>query len=360
MAKHFRSLSIKNIRRETPECVSIAFSIPDDLKDEFQFIQGQNISLKITIDGEEIRRSYSICSSPLDNELRVAVKKIENGKFSDYANSRLQEGMLVELLPPTGKFYSELNPANPKNYVAFVAGSGITPVFSIIKTTLAIEPNSQFTLFYSNRNRQSIIFKEQLEALKNQFMSRFSLHYLFSREKTDSAINHGRIDAAKCNELSKHLFDPKLANEIFICGPEDMINSVKEWFEQQKLEKGRIHFELFNAPGEKRLAITKAPLIDNTQEKISRITVKSDGISFDFDLAYNGESILDAALKEGADLPFACKSGVCCSCRAKLRAGSVKMDVNYALEPEELEAGFILACQSHPQSESLLVDFDGK
>ena len=360
MASHFRTLTVKDIRRETPDCVSISFTVPEELKEEFQFNHGQNISLKMKIDGEEIRRSYSICSSPLDDELRVAVKKIDNGRFSHYANSKLRKGMLLDLLPPTGKFYTELNPVNQKNYIAFGAGSGITPIFSIIKTTLTLEPKSQFTLFYGNRNRQSIIFKEQLEALKNRFMDRFSIHYIFSREKTDSPVNEGRINAGKCKELSQHLFNPKNADEVFICGPEEMISSVKDWLEQEGLEKRKIHFELFSAPGEKRLNVLGPQPTGLSEEKTSKVTIKSDGISFDFDLAYNGQSILDAALKQGADLPFACKSGVCCSCRAKLIEGKVKMDVNYALEPEELEAGFILACQSHPLTENLMIDFDGK
>jgi ring-1,2-phenylacetyl-CoA epoxidase subunit PaaE len=360
MASHFRMLSIKDIRRETPDCVSIAFTIPEELKEEFRFKHGQSISLKLKVDGEEIRRSYSICSSPLDDELRVAVKKVDSGKFSQYANTKLRKGMPLELLPPTGKFYTELHSDHAKNYIAFGAGSGITPLYSIIKTTLTLEPHSHFTLFYGNKNRQSVIFKELLEGLKNRFIDRFALHYIFSREKTDSVVNQGRINYEKCNELSKHLFNPKLADEVFICGPEDMISSVKDWLEQHGLEKKRIHFELFSAPGEKRLNVLGTPSTVMTQEKISKVTVRSDGISFDFNLAFNGESILDAALRQGADLPFACKSGVCCSCRARLKEGKIKMDVNYALEPDELEAGFILACQSHPITEKLIVDFDGK
>jgi ring-1,2-phenylacetyl-CoA epoxidase subunit PaaE len=360
MASHFRNLTIQNVRRETPDCVSIAFSVPQELKEEFRYHQGQSISLKIRLENEEIRRSYSICSSPLDDELRVAVKRVDHGKFSQFANTRLYEGMTLDLLPPTGKFYTELHPANTKQYVAFAAGSGITPLFSIIKTTLMTEPKSHFTLFYGNRNRQSVIFKEQLEALKNRFMDRFALHYLFSREKTDASVNQGRMNAEKAKELAPGLFDPKTADEIFLCGPEEMIYSLKEWLEQQGVDQKKIHFELFSAPGEHRLAVRDSQAVKKPEGKYSRITVRSDGISFEFDLAYEGESILDAALRQGADLPFACKSGVCCSCRAKLLGGKVRMDANYALEPEELEAGFILACQSHPLTEKLGVDFDGK
>ncbi len=362
MASHFRKLTIKDIRRETPECVSIAFAIPPELQEEFRYTHGQNITLKILLDDEEIRRSYSICSSPLENELRIAVKKLTNGKFSDHAINKLAKGAELEVLPPTGKFYTELNPANRKNYLALAAGSGITPLLSIIKTALATEPNSDFTLVYGNRTRDSIIFKEELEALKNRYMNRFSIHYILSREKTESSINHGRIDPEKCKQLAEKLIDFQKADEIFICGPEEMIFSVKNWLEQQKIEKKKIHFELFTVPGEKHLTIDN-PIPANRPKpegKISKVTVKSDGIFFDLDLEFDGESILEAALKRGIDLPFACKSGVCSSCRAKLIDGAVEMDVNYALEPEELNAGFILTCQSHPASEKLLVDFDVK
>jgi ring-1,2-phenylacetyl-CoA epoxidase subunit PaaE len=362
MASHFRRLTIKDIRRETPECVSIAFAVPLGLQEEFRYMHGQNITLKITLDNEEIRRSYSICSSPLESELRIAVKKIINGKFSNHALNKLSKGIELEVLPPTGKFYTELNPANRKNYLALAAGSGITPLLSIIKTTLATEPESNFTLVYGNRSRDSIIFKEQLEALKNRYMNRFSLHYILSREKTESSINYGRIDPEKCTQLSEKLIDFQNADEIFICGPEEMIFSIKNWLEQQKIEKKKIHFELFTVPGEKHLTIDNPVLVNRPKQegKISKVMVKSDGVFFDFDLAFEGPSILEAALKRGVDLPFACKSGVCSSCRAKLINGAVEMDVNYALEPEELNAGFILTCQSHPASEKLLVDFDVK
>jgi ring-1,2-phenylacetyl-CoA epoxidase subunit PaaE len=362
MASHFRRLTIKDIRRETSECVSIAFAIPPGLQEEFRYMHGQNITLKITLDNEEIRRSYSICSSPLESELRIAVKKIINGKFSNHALNKLGKGIELEVLPPTGKFYTELNPANRKNYLALAAGSGITPLLSIIKTTLATEPESNFTLVYGNRSRDSIIFKEQLEALKNRYMNRFSLHYILSREKTESSINYGRIDPEKCTQLGEKLIDFQNADEIFICGPEEMIFSIKNWLEQQKIDKKKIHFELFTVPGEKHLTIGNPVLANRPKPdgKISKVTVKSDGVYFEFDLEFDGESILEAALKRGVDLPFACKSGVCSSCRAKLINGAVEMDVNYALEPEELNAGFILTCQSHPALENLLVDFDVK
>ena len=359
MATHFRTLKIKDIRKETTDCVSVSFEIPDEWTKEFQFKQGQNITVKTVLEGEEIRRSYSICSSPLDNELRIAVKKIPNGKFSSYANQQLKKNIRMEVLPPTGQFFTELNPSNKKNYLAFAAGSGITPIISIIKTALAVEQQSSFTLVYGNRTHKSIIFKEELEALKNCYMDRLSIQYIFSREKTDASLNQGRIDASKCTELFKKLIDLNAIDEFFICGPEDMIFSLKNWLDAQGVEKKKIHFELFTVPGQK--SETVKPKEDQEKNKAggkSKVTVRLDGIAFDFNLSYDGEPILDAALKQGADLPFACKGGVCATCKAKLMSGKVEMENNYALEPEELEAGFILTCQSHPRTDQVVVDFD--
>jgi ring-1,2-phenylacetyl-CoA epoxidase subunit PaaE len=363
LATHFHTLTIADIRKETPECVSVSFQVPEALREAFGFKQGQNITLRTILNGEEVRRSYSICSSPFDNELRVAIKAVEAGKFSSWANSQLKKGDLVEVLPPTGRFFTELDPAHKKQYLAFAAGSGITPILSIIKTTLATEPQSRFTLIFGNRNRASIIFKEQLEAIKNRYMERFVLHHILSREKTDATVNHGRIDAAKCKQLEK-LVNMARVDEVFICGPESMIFSVKEWLEEKGVDKKKIHFELFSTPHEKNLAAgfrTPAAGFGLTATSlVSKVTVKLDGIAFDFDLPYNGQPILDAALQQGADLPFACKGGVCATCRARLIEGEVEMDINYALEPEEMEQGFILTCQSHPRTGKVVVDFDAR
>ena len=361
MSTHFHKLTIKDIRNETPECVSIAFDVPGGLKEQFQFAQGQNITVKAIINNEEIRRSYSICSSPLENELRIAVKKINNGKFSDYTSS-LDIDDVLDILPPTGKFNTPLNPSNKKNYIAFAAGSGITPVISIIKTTLATEPNSRFTLIYGNKNHNSIIFKEELEAIKNRYMSRFVLHHILSREKTDAPIYTGRITAEKCDELNHKLINIKNEDEFFICGPEQMIFSVEDWLEKKGVEKKKIHFELFTVPGEQpAVGNPQSPFVEKSYEdKISHVTIKQDGISFSFNLRFDGEPILDTAIKQGADLPFSCKGGVCSTCRAKLLEGEVEMEHNYALEPDELEKGFILTCQSHPRTAKVIIDFDMK
>jgi ring-1,2-phenylacetyl-CoA epoxidase subunit PaaE len=358
MAVHFHPLKVKQVKKETPDCVSIAFAIPDAFKKEFAFEQGQNITVKKSIDGEEIRRSYSICTAPFENELRIAVKKVDGGKFSAYANDLLKEGDTLDILPPTGKFNTKLNTQNKKQYMAFAAGSGITPVISIIKTTLQTEPGSIFTLVFGNRGRNSIIFFEELEGLKNKYLNRFNFINILSREKTDAPINSGRINNEKLTALNK-LIDYKNTGDFFICGPEEMIFCVKNFLEDMGIDKKKIHFELFTTPGQKKAISRKPQATSNTGPK-SKITVKLDGRSFDFDLGFDNDSILDAALKQGADLPFACKGGVCCTCKARLIEGEVEMEVNWGLEQEEVEQGYILTCQSHPKTEKVVVDFDIK
>jgi ring-1,2-phenylacetyl-CoA epoxidase subunit PaaE len=358
MSLHFHALKIKEVRKETPDCVSILFDVPIELKEQFAFIQGQNVTLRKEINGQDVRRSYSICSSPLDNELRVAVKKVDGGLFSTYANEQLAKGDILDVMPPIGKFYVELNASNEKNYVGFAAGSGITPLLSIIKTTLHTEPKSSFTLVYGNKNRLSIIFKEALEALKNRFLNRFQLIHILSRERTDADINFGRIDAFKCDKLFEKLL-PIHADHFFLCGPEQMIFSVKTFLEDRNVEAKKIHFELFTTTKKKpQVANSNYQEEDNSPK--SEITVKLDGRSFDFKLPFNGKNILDAALEQGADLPYACKGGVCCTCKAKLLEGEVDMEVNWGLEHEEIEQGFILTCQSHPKTEKVVIDFDVK
>ena len=359
MAVHFHTLTVKEVRSETADCVSLAFDVPENLQSEFVFEQGQNITIKKEIDGEEIRRSYSICSAPFEKELRVAVKKVDGGKFSTYANSTLKAGDALDILPPTGRFNTKLQVTNHKQYLAFAAGSGITPVISIIKTTLQAEPASSFTLVFGNRGRHSIIFFEELEGLKNKYLNRFNFINILSREKTDAPINSGRIDLNKLTELNK-LVDYKNTDEFFICGPEEMIFCVKEFLEASGIAQKKIHFELFTTPGQKESAVVSRQPAAGSGEPSSKITVKLDGRSFDFDLGFNGQNILDAALKQGADLPFACKGGVCCTCKAKLLEGQVEMDVNWGLEHEEVQQGFILTCQSHPTTEKVVVDFDIK
>jgi ring-1,2-phenylacetyl-CoA epoxidase subunit PaaE len=358
MAVHFHPLKIKSVKKETPDCVSVSFDIPANLAAAFDFKEGQNITIRRVVDGNEIRRSYSICAAPHEKEMKVAIKAVEGGLFSSFAQT-LKKGDMLEILPPVGKFNAKLSEL-PGNYLAIAAGSGITPVISIIKHTLQTQPASRFTLVYGNKSRGSIIFFEELEAIKNKYMERFNFINILSREKTDAPITYGRIDQEKLASLH-NLVDYPTMDSVYICGPEEMIFGASDFLQKQGLDKSKIHFELFTTPGQASNQQRKTSQVaDEDQGPKSNITVKLDGRSFDFDLGLQSISILDAALQQGADLPYACKGGVCCTCRAKLVSGEVSMDVNYALEPEEVEAGFILTCQSHPRSEKVVVDFDIK
>jgi ring-1,2-phenylacetyl-CoA epoxidase subunit PaaE len=359
MAVHFHSLKINDVRKETPDCVSVCFDIPENLAAEFAFREGQNITVKKDIAGEEVRRSYSICTAPHEKKLRVAIKKVEGGVFSQFANDHLKAGDELEVMPPTGKFNARLIDNKAGNYLAIAAGSGITPIISIIKHTLNSNPFSNFTLIYSNRNRGSIIFFEELESLKNKYIQRFNFINVLSREKTDTDIFYGRINEEKLSALDK-LVEYKGFDDIFLCGPEAMIFAASDFLQKKGIDQKKIHFELFTTPGQSAEAKKEETTITADQGAKSNVTIQLDGRSFAFDLAYKGKSILDAALEQGADLPYACKGGVCATCKAQLLEGKVSMDVNYALEPEEIEQGFILTCQAHPKTEKIIVDFDIK
>lgn len=357
----FHPLQVKDIRRETEEAVSIAFEVPDNLQEEFEFIPGQYLTLKTEINGEEIRRNYSVCVSPLDGELRVAVKQVPYGKFSTFANQELQVGDQLEVMSPMGRFFKDDKSANNKKYIGFAGGSGITPVISILKTVLQKEEESTFTLFYVNRGFDSIIFREQIEALKNQFLERLTVHHIFTREKLEAPLFNGRITTEKTLQFAKFLFDPAKIDEYFICGPEEMMLAIRSGLEELGVDRKKIHLELFNTGTKKpkpQISKTESPEFDSKAG--SQVTIILDGDRIEFPLEYGGATVLDAALKKGADLPYACKGGVCCTCRAKLIKGEVEMDVNYALEPEEVEAGFILTCQSHPRTAEIVIDFDEK
>lgn len=353
MAFQFHLLTVKDIKHETSDCVSILFDIPEEIKDKFVFTQGQNITIKTNLDNT--RRSFSICTSPLDGELRVAVKKVTNGVFSTYANETLKVGDMLEVMTPTGSFFTEIKPENKKEYVFFAAGSGITPIISIIKTILRVEKESNVTLVYGNKNQSSIIFKEELEALKDKHLQRFRLYHILSRERTDSEFNYGRIDVAKVHQLSK-LINLDAVDEFFICGPEEMIFSMKDFLTGWGIKKERIHFELFTTPTKQNTQIYKAVKQQNNEGSEVHLTV--DGRSYEFKLDYNSNTVLDAGLAQGIDLPFACKGGVCCSCKAKLLEGQVEMEANYGLEDSEVKDGYILTCQSHPRSKKIVIDYD--
>ena len=358
MATGFHSLRVKKIIRETSDCVSVTFEIPLDLSTAFQYKEGQYITIKKTIDGHEVRRSYSICKAPHENSVTIAVKKVDGGLFSTYATEVLKENDLLDVMPPMGKFIARVNNDPQSHYLAIAAGSGITPVIAIIKHTLHTQPDSKVTLVYGNRSRHSIIFFEELEELKNRFMNRFNLIHILSREKTDAEIFHGKIDSQKLTALQA-VIDYAKMKSVYLCGPESMIFNASDFLKSQGVQEENIHFELFTSSTGNASAKTNVEESNDASPK-SHVTIRLDGRTFSFDLSMKGNSILDAALQQGADLPFACKGGVCCTCRAKLLEGKVHMDVNYALEKEEVEQGFILTCQSHPLTENVFVDFDEK
>ena len=357
---HFNTLRIEQVRRETTDCVSITFALPDHLRDAYQFTQGQHLTLRTHINGEELRRSYSICSSPHENTLTIAVKQIPKGKFSTYANQHLRTGDTIDVMTPMGSFFTPLHPEQHKRYVAFVAGSGITPVLSILKTTLQTEPNSHFTLFYGNKSFDHIIFREQLLHLKNQYLQRLAIHHILSRESVGIPLFKGHLSGEKCKRFANMLFNPATTDEVFLCGPAAMIDDITPALIDLGIDRRRIHTELFLAPD---IAAKLPQTAPNPQEPQpdsfeSRITIIMDGHTFDFDLDSEGESILNAAHEYGADVPYSCKGGVCCTCKAKVLEGKVKMDLNYSLEPDEVAAGYVLSCQSHPTSKRVVLTFD--
>ncbi len=354
----FHSLTISDITRETADCVSVAFHVPDELSADYAFIQGQYLTLKATIKGEEIRRSYSLCSSPLDGELRVAIKKVEGGLFSTFANEELKVGVSMDVMTPEGKFYTPLDKNNSKLYIAFAAGSGITPIYSIMKSVLEEEANSRFILVYGNKTTSSIIFRNKIDALKNEHLNRLEVHHILSREDQGSDLLKGRIDAEKCKGFAEQFFNVSVVDEAFLCGPESMITGVSDQLKALGLAKDKVHFELFTSPAESLKKKTSTEGKKKSAKLESKITVILDGDETHFDLASNGFSILDAALEAGADVPYACKGAVCCTCRAKVLEGSAEMDMNYALEDDEVADGYVLTCQTHPTTERVVISFD--
>lgn len=360
-APRFYELKVKDIRPETADCVSVALEVPEELRDVFLFQPGQYLTFRKHIEGAEVRRSYSICTSPREGELRVAIKQVEEGKFSGYANTQLKKGEILEVMTPMGKFSPKASDKKTKQYLAFVAGSGITPVMSIMRHLLEDEADSQFTLVYGNRSRNTIIFREAIEGLKNRFMDRLRVYHVLSRELMDVPLFNGRIDAQKCTDFCNTLIDLSGIDEAFLCGPEEMILSVREKLVALGMPSANIHLELFSSPDQPKRKHEEWKK-EHVKEDgpVSKVSIRLDGATFDIDLAYGGDNILDAALAHGADLPYACKGGVCSTCRAKIVEGTVDMEVNYALEPDEVAKGFVLTCQSHPTSERVIVDFDAR
>jgi ring-1,2-phenylacetyl-CoA epoxidase subunit PaaE len=354
----FYSLTLKEVRPETRNAVSLAFDVPEDLADKFHYQQGQHLIVRTKLDGEEVRRSYSICRSVDDQELRIAVKQVPGGRFSTFANEQLKPGQTLEVMPPQGHFSIDLDPEREGNYLAVAAGSGITPILSIVKTTLETEPKSEVTLFYGNKATSSTMFRDELQDLKNEYMSRLNLVYIFTREEQDIDLYNGRIDHEKCDRLFDHWINAKELTAAFICGPQLMTETVRDSLLNHGMEKSKIHFELFTPAGGKPQPRKDRDPAHVDPQSISEVTVIADGRSLTFPLVRDTKSILDAGNEEGADLPYSCKAGVCSTCRAKVVEGEVEMDQNFALEDYEVEAGYVLSCQCYPISDKVVLDYD--
>jgi ring-1,2-phenylacetyl-CoA epoxidase subunit PaaE len=353
MTPRFHTLRIAEVRRETPEAISLRFEVPRELTPEYAFIQGQHITLRAHLDGEELRRSYSICAAVDEAELRVAIKKVPGGVFSTYANVSLKPGDAIDVLTPEGRFHTPLNPANAKHYVALAAGSGITPVLSLIKTTLKREPRSRFTLLYGNRRLSTAMFQEDLEDLKDRYLGRLILYNLFSREHQEVELFNGRLDAAKVKAFADTLLPVDTIDEAFVCGPGAMLDELEAALLELGMPPEHIHLERFGLPGS-----GPAHHVEPGDAAQARVTIILDGGRREVEFYRDDASLLEAALREGLDLPYSCKGGMCCTCRAKVLEGKVRMDKNYSLEQRDLDAGFVLACQAHPLTDRVVLSYD--
>jgi ring-1,2-phenylacetyl-CoA epoxidase subunit PaaE len=354
----FYPLTVSDVRQETRDAVVVSFKVPDEHAAAFRFIQGQYLTLRTLLDGEEIRRSYSICSAVQDGDLRVGIKKVKDGAFSTWANEHLKPGQTLESMPPMGTFHVPLDPAHRKHYLGVAGGSGITPVLGILKTTLLTEPHSRFTLFYGNEASSTILFRVELDDLKNVFMERFNLIHILNREHQDIELFNGMMTREKCAELFKHWVDVRGVDTAFICGPQAMMLQVADALKDQGLEARRIKFELFASPGDARNARTKSVAAGAAAADACEATIIIDGRARTFSMPKKSESVLDAGLREGLELPYACKGGVCSTCRAMVLEGEVDMDANFALEDYEVARGYVLTCQSFPATDKIVVDYD--
>jgi ring-1,2-phenylacetyl-CoA epoxidase subunit PaaE len=350
----FHPLEVAAVERLTDDAVAVIFAVPDELAEDYIFSPGQHLTLRCQLAGDDVRRNYSICSPAGSGALRIGVKRLPGGVFSTYAFERLRPGDVVEVMTPSGRFTVPLDPDRARHYCAVAAGSGITPVLSILATALEVEPESRATLVYGNRTSRSIMFLEELEDLKDRYLGRFQLLHVLSREHQEAELLNGRIDEAKLKVLLDTLVPPETVDEWFLCGPSEMIETARAALLERGVEPANVHRELFHVGP----APARAAPEEQAATGMAEVTVLLDGRASTFSLSSSGEPILDAALAVRSDAPYACKNGMCGTCRAKVVTGSAAMDHNYALEDEELAAGFVLACQAHPRSDQVTLDFD--
>lgn len=352
----FHPLPVARIERETRDAVAITFAVPPALREQFRYAPGQHLTLRADIGGADVRRSYSICSAVQDDALRIAVKKTPGGVFSTWANDVLQAGDALDVMPPLGHFNVPLDPGAAHHYLGFAAGSGITPLLSLVKTTLATEPASRFTLVYGNRASGTVMFKEELAALKDRYIARFNLVHVLSREAQDIELLHGRIDQAKADAILRHWVPLDSVDVAFVCGPEGMMDAVVAALKARGFPESKIKIERFAASIPRHTHVAAAVPLPGHAE--CEVTVILDGATRTFLLEKTKENVLEAGLRHGIELPYSCKGGVCSTCRCRLTEGEVDMDVNFALEDYEVARGFILACQSYPVTDRVVVNFD--
>jgi len=362
MSTLFHPLRVKAVEPDTSEAVIVSFEVPPELREVFGFTQGQYLTLRRDIDGQDLRRSYSICAGLDDGELRVGVRKVQGGVFSNWINAHLQPGDTVQVMAPQGRFFVPIEPASARHHVGIAGGSGITPILSIMKTVLAREPRSRFTLIYGNRQLQSTMFKEEIEDLKNRYMTRLVLLHVFSDEHTDSPLGFGVMNREKIGEFLGTLVPAASIDHAYICGPFQMNDEAEAALLAAGVPEERIHIERFGVAlpsgataGEVGAVVHEALPGDAKQ---ARITIVRDGLQREITFTEGQPSILDAASAAGLEVPFSCTSGVCGTCRAKLVEGEVRMERNFALDKNEVAAGFVLTCQAHPLTERVILSFD--
>ena len=354
----FLPLQVSDVRRETRDAVVVTLTPQRGDEQAFDFIQGQYLTFRRQFDGEELRRSYSICAGRHEGALRVGIKRVEGGCFSTWANEELAVGETIEAMPPRGAFHTPIDPDTARNYVFFAGGSGITPVLSLIKTTLAAEQHSNVTLVYGNRSSNTIMFREELEDLKNRYMGRLSVVHILDSEAQDIDLFSGRIDADKCALLFKSWVDITTMDLAFICGPEPMMLAIAQSLRDHGLRDDQIKFELFASSQPGRASRKRVSTANAGTDAICKATITIDGTTREIEMAKKGETVLDAALGANMDAPYACKAGVCSTCRAMVLEGEVEMEKNHALEDYEVNRGYVLTCQCYPLSDSVVVTYD--
>jgi ring-1,2-phenylacetyl-CoA epoxidase subunit PaaE len=358
MSTIFHPLRVRAVEPDTAEAVVVSFDVPDELREVFSFTQGQYLTLRKEIEGQDLRRSYSICAGVDDGELRVGVRKVRGGVFSNWINDFLQHGDTISVMAPQGRFFVPMAPGLRRHHVGIAGGSGVTPILSTMKTVLAREPLSRFTLIYGNRQLKSTMFKEEIEDLKNRFLTRLTLHHVFSDEHTDSPLNMGVMNRDKIGDFLRMVVPASTIDHVFVCGPFQMNDEAEAALLAAGVPEERIHIERFGLAPQAQAVGAVIHEAKPGDAELARVTIVRDGLSREIVFTKDQPSILDAASAAGLEVPFSCTSGVCGTCRAKCIAGEVRMERNFALDKNEVASGFVLTCQAHPITDRVTLSFD--